>query len=81
MIDPFLGSGSTAIGCILTDRGCVGIDREGKYIEISKRRLKFWAKWADKGYRDVDKILRAYKGEKEQQEKMEEAGLSQNTLF
>jgi site-specific DNA-methyltransferase (adenine-specific) len=38
-LDPFLGSGTTALACLELDFNCVGIEREEKYIEISKKRL------------------------------------------
>lgn len=81
VLDPFMGSGSTGIGCILTGRGFVGIDREDKYIEISKRRLKFWVKWVVKGLTDSEQILRVSQSEREQKEQLEQQGLAQNTLF
>ena len=40
VLDPFLGSGSTAIAC--TQFGCnyIGIDKKEDYVEIAKERLK-----------------------------------------
>ncbi len=40
VVDPFMGSGSTGIACLLNSRSFIGIDREEKYVEISKKRLK-----------------------------------------
>jgi site-specific DNA-methyltransferase (adenine-specific) len=39
VLDPFLGSGSTAVAAIQLGRKYVGIDTEQNYIEISKARL------------------------------------------
>lgn len=39
VIDPFLGSGTTAVACVHEGRSCIGIDREAEYIEIARRRL------------------------------------------
>lgn len=38
-LDPFLGSGTTAIACQELGMDCVGIEREEEYIEISRKRL------------------------------------------
>ena len=39
IIDPFLGSGTTAIACMKYDRPFVGIELDKKYFEISKSRI------------------------------------------
>jgi site-specific DNA-methyltransferase (adenine-specific) len=38
VIDPFCGSGTTALACHKTGRRFICIDREQKYIDIAKRR-------------------------------------------
>lgn len=40
IIDPFCGSGTTAIACHKTGRRFVCIDKEPEYIEIAKKRYK-----------------------------------------
>ena len=40
VLDPFLGSGTTAVACKNLNRICIGIEKESKYIEIAKRRLE-----------------------------------------
>lgn len=40
VLDPFLGSGTTAVACKKLKRHCIGIEKEEKYIEISKKRLQ-----------------------------------------
>ena len=38
ILDPFLGSGTTAIACINTERKCIGIEINKEYYNISKQR-------------------------------------------
>lgn len=40
ILDPFLGSGSTAVAAIYEDFRCIGIERENDYIEIAKGRIE-----------------------------------------
>lgn len=40
VLDPFLGSGTTALACILQDYKCVGIERNKEYAKIIKDRTK-----------------------------------------
>jgi site-specific DNA-methyltransferase (adenine-specific) len=42
-LDPFLGSGTTAIAVVLNGRHYIGIEREPEYIEIAKARIKHWS--------------------------------------
>ena len=42
ILDPFLGSGTTAIAAHKVGRKCVGIEREADYIEIAKKRVEHW---------------------------------------
>lgn len=39
IIDPFLGSGTTYIACLIEGCKCIGIEKEEKYIEIAEARL------------------------------------------
>lgn len=39
VLDPFLGSGTTGIACVNTDRDFIGIEKEPEYMEIAKRRI------------------------------------------
>jgi len=39
ILDPFLGSGSTLIACVLTNRKGVGVEIDKNYCEMAKRRL------------------------------------------
>jgi len=39
VLDPFLGSGSTLIACLLTDRKGIGIEIDKNYCEIARKRL------------------------------------------
>ena len=40
VLDPFLGSGTTALACQLLGRKCIGIEIEEKYCEISANRCR-----------------------------------------
>ena len=40
VLDPFIGSGTTAVACLLNNRKYVGIELNNKYYEIVKLRLK-----------------------------------------
>lgn len=40
ILDPFLGSGTTAVACIKTGRKCIGIEISEKYCEIAARRCE-----------------------------------------
>lgn len=39
VLDPFIGSGSTAVAAKSTGRKCIGIDVNPEYIEVAKRRV------------------------------------------
>ncbi len=41
ILDPFIGSGTTAIACIRTKRQYIGIDIEQKYVDITNQRIKY----------------------------------------
>lgn len=40
ILDPFIGSGTTAVACIISNRKYIGFDINKEYIEISKKRIK-----------------------------------------
>ena len=39
VLDPFLGSGTTALAAKHAGRSCIGIEINGEYVEIARRRL------------------------------------------
>ncbi len=39
VLDPFLGSGTTAVACVQTRRKCVGSEKQSEYVEIIRQRL------------------------------------------
>lgn len=39
-MDPFLGSGTTAIACKQTNKKCIGVELLKKYCDITKKRLE-----------------------------------------
>jgi site-specific DNA-methyltransferase (adenine-specific) len=40
ILDPFIGSGTTAVACINTGRNFIGIEKEEKYYDIANKRIK-----------------------------------------
>lgn len=40
VLDPFMGSGSTGVACVNTNRNFIGIELEEKYFNIAKERIK-----------------------------------------
>jgi len=39
VLDPFMGSGTTGIACVLEGRDFIGIEREPEYVEIAEKRI------------------------------------------
>lgn len=39
VLDPFLGSGTTAEACLIEGFDCIGIEREAAYIDLARRRI------------------------------------------
>ena len=35
-----MGSGSTGVACVNTNRNFIGIEKDDKYFEIAKKRIK-----------------------------------------
>ena len=40
ILDNCMGSGSTGVACVNTNRQFIGIEKEEKYFEIAKRRIE-----------------------------------------
>ena len=40
VLDPFMGSGSTGVACVNTNRNFIGIELDEKYFKIAKERIK-----------------------------------------
>jgi DNA modification methylase len=40
VLDPFLGSGTTALAALAEGRRCVGVERDAGYCAIARRRLQ-----------------------------------------
>ena len=40
VLDPFCGSGSTALGCIAEGRPFIGIEKDPAYFKIAQARIK-----------------------------------------
>jgi DNA modification methylase len=43
VLDPFAGSATTGIAAVMEDRPFLGIEREGRYLDIACARLTHWA--------------------------------------
>ena len=39
ILDPFMGTGSTGVACINTNRKFIGIEKDEEYFEIAKKRI------------------------------------------
>jgi len=44
VLDPFLGSGTTAVACILLKRNFIGIEKEKEYCKIAEARINGYVK-------------------------------------
>lgn len=40
VLDCFMGSGSTGVACVNTNREFIGIERDEKYFAIAQRRIE-----------------------------------------
>lgn len=40
ILDPFMGSGTTGIACIQTERRFVGIEKEPRYFDLARQRIE-----------------------------------------
>lgn len=40
ILDPFIGSGTTAVACLRQGRSCVGIEMDPKWIEVAASRIE-----------------------------------------
>ena len=50
VLDPFMGSGTTGIACVLEGRGFVGIEKDEGYFKIAEARIAH----AEKEITEVD---------------------------
>ena len=58
VLDPFLGSGTTAIAAILEGRQWIGVEREAEYAAIAEARIAWWeAQYKTRPGRSVADIL------------------------
>lgn len=56
VLDPTMGSGSTIVACINTNRKYYGVEKEEWVFNIAKRRIDEAKEKIDKGIRTVDKV-------------------------
>ena len=40
ILDPFMGTGTTGVACVNTNRNFIGIEKDDKYFEIAEKRIK-----------------------------------------
>lgn len=40
VLDPFMGSGTTAVACIRYERSFIGIEKERKYVELAQKNIE-----------------------------------------
>jgi site-specific DNA-methyltransferase (adenine-specific) len=40
VLDPFCGSGTTGVACVLLQRNFIGIDLDQSYLDLSAKRMK-----------------------------------------
>ncbi len=40
ILDPFMGSGTTGVACINTNRDFIGVELDEKYYKIAEERIK-----------------------------------------
>ena len=40
VLDPFMGSGSTGVACLNTNRNFIGMELDKNYFEIARKRIK-----------------------------------------
>ena len=44
VVDPFMGTGSTGIACMLNGRKFIGVDLDERYVKISEDRIEYFIK-------------------------------------
>jgi site-specific DNA-methyltransferase (adenine-specific) len=42
VLDPYCGSGTTPIACVLTNRHYIGLELEKEYFDIAEARVRHW---------------------------------------
>ena len=55
VLDPFLGSGTTALACLRTGHSAIGIEREEPFLRIATARARYWDK-AHQGWKEAEII-------------------------
>lgn len=51
VLDPFTGSGTTGIACVLEGFRFVGVERDPDYVAIARARIAWWAERGEDGLR------------------------------
>lgn len=56
VVDPFMGSGSTAVACAIEKRHFAGCDVEKRYVDVARKRVR-QAQTGKPNYRPLDKPI------------------------
>lgn len=54
ILDPFMGSGTTAIACMRTNRHYIGFEISKEYVDIANTRIEKFCDTVDKRYKSID---------------------------
>lgn len=53
VLDPFTGSGTTGIACVLEGFDFIGCEKEEMYVEIAQARIKFWVEGGERALAEL----------------------------
>ena len=53
VLDPFLGSGSTLLACIDTNRKGIGVDIDKQYCDLAKKRILAYTAQANFNFKEI----------------------------
>ncbi len=56
VLDPFMGSGATAVAALMTERRFVGYDINAEYVRLSEQRIRQWCESNSQGKLKLDNM-------------------------